>query len=212
MGMILYTQKTEKGTLNFIAGTVEKIIEPSDKKRPHTLVINAKVYDGKKWVSRAIHCNSWSDSKHNQIERIKTLKLTEGAFVFVTTGSLQEYQNVRQKTSVLQAPLFSISYTTLRSIYDTDYRILVGTVLDIEENDNGATVNVGLNLYDANTKTVYKKNFACNIPSAVYSSLKKEGLAKWGNLAMVGFCDDEEATFDVKRATFNPRIFEDQKD
>jgi hypothetical protein len=211
MGMILYTQENEKGSINTIAGVVKEIDSATDDRHPTVITINTQVYNGEtgKWVAKDIRYNAWHNPDRNMAERVKRLKLKEGAFVIGNCGTLRTYQNKNGK-EYLQGDLFSITYTGMNKLGQSGYHSVAGVITGITKSEHlGAEIKLRFKRFSEETGNFEDFFCTCIINAAQLASLEKAQLAKWGNFAAVGIFNEDSEVFEVKRSIFNARVFDD---
>lgn len=190
MGKILYTEQTEKGSINYISGVVTAIKESTDDKHPHVITMQATLRDtvNKVNIRRTLQLRSWPNNSWSHIEAVHKMKVGVGSFITAVTGNITSYTGKNSKEEVLQTPLFGCNYSCdLSTRTDPNIHIVSGSVKSITEESSGsAVVGIAISVFDRETQKRGTKDYSILLSAKKYASLKKAGIKKGGNLSVVG--------------------------
>lgn len=137
MGKILFSQETEKGTTNYIAGTIMEMRNGSGRGegKVRNATMDLIVSENKKNVHKRIEIAMWDDernpeNKRRQVAtRSRNAKLDSGSFTLVVCGNIAEKDSSAQ-VPVLSTTAFDFSYNMRRSVeVDTEKGVYTNEII-----------------------------------------------------------------------------------
>lgn len=125
MGKILFTQENEKGSLNFIAGTVTSVREGTGKAagKVRNILMDLSVYNAESKTNEkaCIDIALWDNEKEPENKRkqlatrSKNAKMEAGTFAMFTCGSITE-KTAKDGVRQMSAIAFNFDYGMRRSV------------------------------------------------------------------------------------------------
>ena len=150
MGKIIYTSHSDKGDVNFVAGTISFISEGNGdyKDKVQNISMNISEYDPatKKTVNKTLQLAFWnSDSpeKPQLATQVKQAKLQAGHFILVVCGTIADAGATRKDGSpIVKATAFEFRFnhrrilevTTEKDTYENN--IICGRVALVSDSEN----------------------------------------------------------------------------